>query len=94
MSCRNTSFTADSDARACYYWVISEITTLAQYQAGLPKHTAVFSLYALKQMKYHMVISYGIDSKSFQTTKESPIYGIGEGAMDTPPDWTIVPHIC
>eukprot|EP00957_Ditylum_brightwellii_P042147 3192112-Ditylum_brightwellii.AAC.1 len=44
-------------------------------------------------MQYHMVMGYAIDPESITNTEESSIYGIGQGAMGSPPNWTLVPNI-
>eukprot|EP00957_Ditylum_brightwellii_P073147 5560096-Ditylum_brightwellii.AAC.1 len=44
-------------------------------------------------MKYHMVMSYGIDEVPIESTTENHIYGIGQGATDAPPNWTLVSNV-
>eukprot|EP00957_Ditylum_brightwellii_P205176 15342661-Ditylum_brightwellii.AAC.2 len=68
----NIAFT-DCDARACYDWVVPEITALAQYQAGPPDYVVLFFLGALKQMNYCIVIIYGIDQECIESAEEQPI---------------------
>eukprot|EP00957_Ditylum_brightwellii_P075442 5733681-Ditylum_brightwellii.AAC.1 len=84
----------DCDVKSCYNRVIPEIAALAQYQAGLPDQAATFFLQALKQMKYHMVTSYGVDEVPVKSTKVKPIYRIGQGATDAPQNWTLVSNTC
>eukprot|EP00957_Ditylum_brightwellii_P099918 7614235-Ditylum_brightwellii.AAC.1 len=89
----NAAFT-DCDAKACYNRVIPEIAALAQYQAGLLDQEVTFFLRALKQMKYHMVTSYGVDEVPVESTTMKIIYGIGQDATDVPPNWTLVSNVC
>eukprot|EP00957_Ditylum_brightwellii_P141722 10797800-Ditylum_brightwellii.AAC.1 len=84
----------DCDAKACYDQVIPLVLALAQIQAGLPVRTAHFFLHALQQLKYHMVTGYGPTEKGTTSTKDEPIYRIGEGATDAPPNWTLVANAC
>eukprot|EP00957_Ditylum_brightwellii_P022478 1696050-Ditylum_brightwellii.AAC.1 len=93
MTCCNAVFT-DCNAKACYDCVIPEIAALTQYQAGLPDPAATFFLRALKQMKYHMVTSYGVDAIPVENTTEDLIYGIGQGVTAAPPNWTLVSNVC
>eukprot|EP00957_Ditylum_brightwellii_P135402 10324545-Ditylum_brightwellii.AAC.1 len=45
-------------------------------------------------MKYYIDISYRIDQKSIKNTNSTPIYGMGQGAMDAPPSLTLLFNIC
>eukprot|EP00957_Ditylum_brightwellii_P177632 13530209-Ditylum_brightwellii.AAC.1 len=45
-------------------------------------------------MKYHMVTSYGVNKVPVESTKEKPIYRIGQGVTDAPSNWTLVPNVC
>eukprot|EP00957_Ditylum_brightwellii_P205590 15344540-Ditylum_brightwellii.AAC.1 len=45
-------------------------------------------------MKYHMVTSYRVDEVPVESTPTKPIYRIGQGATDTPPNWTLVSNVC
>eukprot|EP00957_Ditylum_brightwellii_P107630 8211469-Ditylum_brightwellii.AAC.1 len=47
-----------------------------------------------KHLKYHMVIGYVPTEKGTPSTKDKPIYGIGQGATDAPPNWTLVVNVC
>eukprot|EP00957_Ditylum_brightwellii_P163689 12462642-Ditylum_brightwellii.AAC.1 len=73
--------------------LILEVAALAQYQAGLPEPAANFFLQALKQIKYHMMTSYGDEEVPVENTTENPICGIRQGATDAPPNWTLVSNI-
>eukprot|EP00957_Ditylum_brightwellii_P143731 10950701-Ditylum_brightwellii.AAC.1 len=41
-----------------------------------------------------MVTSYGPTDSGITSTKEEPIYGIGQGATDAPPNWTLLANTC
>ena len=41
-----------------------------------------------------MVTGYGPTEKGITSTKEASIYGIGQGATDAPPNWTLVANAC
>eukprot|EP00957_Ditylum_brightwellii_P030958 2345651-Ditylum_brightwellii.AAC.1 len=64
---------SDNDAKACYNCVIPLVLALAQIQAGPPVRTAQFFLWALHQLKYHMVTRYGPTKKGITSTKEAPV---------------------
>eukprot|EP00957_Ditylum_brightwellii_P049570 3759685-Ditylum_brightwellii.AAC.1 len=91
---RNNAAFTYCDAKACYDHVIPLVLALAQIQAELPVKTAQFFLCALQQLKYHMVTGYGSTENGITLTKEEPIYGIGQGATDTPPNLTLVANAC
>eukprot|EP00957_Ditylum_brightwellii_P135900 10365763-Ditylum_brightwellii.AAC.1 len=45
-------------------------------------------------MEYHMVTGYGVSEMNAKNTEDNPIYGLGQGATDEPPKWTLVANIC
>eukprot|EP00957_Ditylum_brightwellii_P096345 7338197-Ditylum_brightwellii.AAC.1 len=45
-------------------------------------------------MEYHMVTGYGVSELTATNTDDTPIYGLGQGATDAPPNWTLVANIC
>eukprot|EP00957_Ditylum_brightwellii_P018811 1413663-Ditylum_brightwellii.AAC.1 len=67
--------------------MVAIVTGLALHKAGLPIQTSSFLIKALKQMKYYMNTAYGISTKTNQHSKNSPVYGSGQGATDAPPGW-------
>eukprot|EP00957_Ditylum_brightwellii_P062738 4761367-Ditylum_brightwellii.AAC.1 len=54
----NATFT-DCNAKACYDRIITIITALAGYKAGLPANACILLVKALKQMEYSIVTTYG-----------------------------------
>eukprot|EP00957_Ditylum_brightwellii_P188984 14386738-Ditylum_brightwellii.AAC.2 len=76
----NTTFT-DCDAKACYDCIITIITALAEYKAGLPANACIFLTKALKQMQYSMVTAYGPSTIMNRHTKDNPLHGIGQGLL-------------
>eukprot|EP00957_Ditylum_brightwellii_P064256 4876405-Ditylum_brightwellii.AAC.1 len=45
-------------------------------------------------MEYHMVTGYGVSKLTTKNTEDTPIYGLGQGATDALPNWTLVANIC
>eukprot|EP00957_Ditylum_brightwellii_P179728 13691163-Ditylum_brightwellii.AAC.1 len=88
MSRSNMTYT-DCDAHVCYDRMVPEIVALVQYQTGLPMHAAKFFLKAFKQMGYHMVAGYGVSKLTAKNTENNPVYRLGQGATDAPPNWTL-----
>eukprot|EP00957_Ditylum_brightwellii_P110561 8433247-Ditylum_brightwellii.AAC.1 len=41
-----------------------------------------------------MVTGYGPTEKGITSTKEAPVYGIGQGTTDAPPNWILVLNAC
>eukprot|EP00957_Ditylum_brightwellii_P166992 12712969-Ditylum_brightwellii.AAC.1 len=41
-----------------------------------------------------MVTGYGPTKKGITSTTEAPIYGIGQGPTEVPPNWTLVANAC
>eukprot|EP00957_Ditylum_brightwellii_P096499 7349432-Ditylum_brightwellii.AAC.1 len=67
---------------------------LAQIQAGLPINAARCSLCPLNQLEYYMVTSYGVSDTGVNHMEKQPVYGLGQGATDAPPNWTLLTNIC
>eukprot|EP00957_Ditylum_brightwellii_P017281 1301977-Ditylum_brightwellii.AAC.1 len=89
----NNTFT-DCNAKACYNRIITIITALTKYKAGLPTNACTLLAKALKQMEYSIVTAYGPSTITNKHSKESPLHGIGQGPTDAPPGWTFNVNIC
>eukprot|EP00957_Ditylum_brightwellii_P160444 12214389-Ditylum_brightwellii.AAC.1 len=83
----NAAFT-DYNTKACYNRIITIITALAEYKAGLPTSACILLAKVLKQMEYSIVTAYGLSTITNKHSKESPLHGIGQGTTNTPPGWT------
>eukprot|EP00957_Ditylum_brightwellii_P128670 9815085-Ditylum_brightwellii.AAC.1 len=90
--CANALFT-DCGAKACSDHVITIITALAEYKAGLPVQACIFPAKALK-MKCHMVTVYSPSKTTNKHTTDNPLHGIGQGSTYAPPCWTFNVDIC
>ena len=93
MQCANATFT-DCNTKACYDHIITIITALAEYKAGLPANVCILLAKALKQMEYSMVTAYGPSTITNRHSLANPLHGIGQGPTDAPPGWTFNVDIC
>eukprot|EP00957_Ditylum_brightwellii_P139841 10655553-Ditylum_brightwellii.AAC.1 len=88
----NATFT-DCNAKSCYDFIITIITALVKYKAGLPANACILLAKALKQMKYSMVITNGPSTITNRHTKDNPLHDIGR-PTDALPGWTFNVDIC
>eukprot|EP00957_Ditylum_brightwellii_P105600 8051058-Ditylum_brightwellii.AAC.1 len=87
MQCANATFT-DCDAKACYNYIITIITSLAEYTSGLPAYACILLAKAPKRMECSMVTTYGPSTIINRHSMANPLHGIGQGSTDAPPGWT------
>eukprot|EP00957_Ditylum_brightwellii_P058689 4451118-Ditylum_brightwellii.AAC.1 len=78
----------DCNAQACYDPIITIITALADYKAGLLAIACILLAKTLKQMEYSMVTTYSPFTITNRHSKANPLHGIGQGPTDAPPGWT------
>eukprot|EP00957_Ditylum_brightwellii_P007251 550904-Ditylum_brightwellii.AAC.1 len=89
----NASYT-DCNTKACYNHVVTIITALAKYKAGLPISACILLAKALKQMTYSIVTAYKPFKTNNKHSTDNPLHDINQGPMDVPPRWTFNSDIC
>jgi len=57
---------------------------------GVPDQVCTLHARTLKNTKYYIKTALGTSTKSYQSTKESKIYGQGQGAGSSGSSWTFI----
>jgi Reverse transcriptase (RNA-dependent DNA polymerase) len=76
-----------NDAKACYDRIIENISNLTLLKEGLPIQIAQLHAQTLSQIKYHIKHRYGIGTTTHGHKEPKPLYGVGQGATDSPARW-------
>jgi hypothetical protein len=79
-----------NDAKACYDCIIENISNLSLLSEGLPVEIAKLHAQTYQQIQYHIKHKYGIGKITHSHRSPKPIYGVGQGATDSPARWKFV----
>lgn len=72
-------------------WLMVETSpTYRAVHTAMPKEYAIIHNKTTKQTHYYMCTANGISKRYNEHTKESPIYGSGQGAGDSPTRWVLL----
>eukprot|EP00957_Ditylum_brightwellii_P016630 1250647-Ditylum_brightwellii.AAC.2 len=85
----NAAFT-DCNEKACYDQIIPAVSALLETKAGCPENVNIFLTRTLKELKYHPTTAKYASELHSKHTEESPWFGTGQGAKDSPRKWTLV----
>jgi hypothetical protein len=82
-----------NDAKGCYGRIISAITLACLRRIGYSKNSVKLlgSLWA--QLEHHVCTWSGVSDKSYSSTLEKLIYGIGQGSCSSPILWALLNQI-
>jgi hypothetical protein len=85
---RINNFVGMMDISGCFDRIVAPVISLLNRKNGCPQEVLV-SMHAttLEQAKYHLKTKHGTTSSSYSHSKETPIYGNGQGAGDSPSQW-------
>ena len=90
---RHNGSLTDCDAKAYYDCIVPILLYLSYYKAGLPHSAWLWLYHCLINMQYHIVATHGVTQSSSSSTDDHQLYGVGQGATDTPSGWLLVSTI-
>jgi hypothetical protein len=76
-----------TDISACFDRILPSIISLLNRRNGCPKEAVVMHAKTLQKSRYFLKTQQGISSTSF-SNDTSPVYGNGQGAGDSPSQWS------
>jgi ribonuclease HI len=76
-----------TDISGCFDRIIPNITGVLNRKNGASKQAVQMHGQTLRQAKYHIKTKYGISEESYSHSYDTPIYGNGQGAGDSPSQW-------
>ena len=92
MQRRNFAF-SDCDTTDCYDQILPHMLSMIYEKMSLPQQTCHWLIRALVKIQYHMQTMHGIYERVSQSDEQGAIFGIGQGATDTPDGWLLVSTI-
>ena len=69
----------DDDARACYDWILTRLSSLECQKWGLSKNVTDFTNNVIENQNYHVRSAYGISKDFYAFRSDSPTQGSGQG---------------
>jgi hypothetical protein len=76
-----------TDISGCFDRILLSITLLINRRNGFPKSAVKMHSETLQHAKYHVKTKQGI-SEDFYSNTSTPVYGNGQGAGDSPSQWS------
>jgi hypothetical protein len=76
-----------TDISGCLDRIIPSIISLLNKKNGCPENAVTTHATTLLHARYHLKTKHGITDKYYSHSKNSPVYGNGQGAGDSPAQW-------
>ena len=87
---RKSLINFDNDAASCYDRIIPALASLIGCKHGIHKHVVFMNARTLKEAKYKLKTLLGVSDEFYQNCTAYPIYGTGQGSVNSPVIWLIV----
>jgi hypothetical protein len=85
---RIDNFVGMTDISGCFDRILPSIILLINRRNGCPPEAVKMHADTLQKAKYHLKTKSGISSKFYSHSTATPIYGNGQGAGDSPSQWS------
>jgi hypothetical protein len=85
---RINNFVGMTDISGCFDRILPSIISLINRRNGCPPAAVKTHAWTLKNARYHLKSKHGISDTFYSHTDETPIYGNGQGAGDSPSQWS------
>ena len=82
--------TFDNDAASCYDRMIPNLVSLINRRYGLHQHITTLHGNILSSTHYKLRTAAGISEQSHTNTSQTPLYGTGQGAGNSPTIWLLL----
>jgi hypothetical protein len=80
----------DNDAQGCYDRIISGIALACLRRIGYSKNSTSMLGLLWSQLEHHVATAYGMSDKTYSSTLEKLLYGIGQGSCASPILWGLL----
>jgi hypothetical protein len=87
---RTEGIVFDNDAKVCYYRIISGVALASLRRPGYSKDSVKMLGLLWAQMKHHVCTGFGVSDKTYRSTTEKILYGIGQGSCASPILWALI----
>jgi negative regulator of replication initiation len=82
--------TFDNDAKSCYDRIVMSYALHRCQQLGMPVKACKMLGEYLDNARYYIKTQLGVSEGFYQSSKENPLHGAGQGSKLSPPIWTFV----
>jgi hypothetical protein len=90
---RTEGIVFDNDAKGCYDRIISGVELVSLRRLGYSKESVKMLGLLWAQMKHHLCTGFGVLDKTYGSTTEKLLYGIGKGSCASPIMWALINQI-
>jgi hypothetical protein len=90
---RTEGIVFDNDARGCYDRIISGVALASRIRLGYSEESVKMLGLPWAQMEHHVCNGFGVSDKTYGSTTEKLLYGIGQGSCASPILWTLINHL-
>jgi hypothetical protein len=87
---RTEGIVFDNDAKGCYDRIISGVALASLWRLGYSKESVKMLGLLWAQMEHHVCIGFGVSDKTYGSTTEKLMYGIGQGSCASPILWALI----
>jgi hypothetical protein len=84
---RINNFVGMTDISGCFDRIVAPVISLLNRKNGCPQEAVSMHATTLEKAKYHLKTKQGITTTSYSHSEDTPIYGNGQGAGDSPSQW-------
>jgi ribonuclease HI len=85
---RINNFVGMTDISGCFDRILPPIISLLNRRNGCPSEAVTMHAKTLESAKYYLKTKQGISTNFYSHTEETPVYGNGQGAGDSPSQWS------
>jgi hypothetical protein len=87
---RTEGIVFDNDAKGCYDRIISGVALVSLRSLGYLKESVKMLGLLWAQMEHHVCTGFGVSDKTYGSTTEKLLYGIGQGSCASPILWALI----
>jgi hypothetical protein len=80
----------DNDAQGCFDRIISGIALGCLRRIGYSKNSTRMLGLLWSKLEHHVATAYGVSDKTYSSTLEKLLYGIGQGSFASPILWALL----
>jgi hypothetical protein len=84
---RINNFVGMTDISGCFDRIVAPVISLLNRKNGCPQEVINLHATTLEQAKYHLKTKHGTTTTYYSHSTNTPIYGNGQGAGDSPSQW-------
>jgi hypothetical protein len=80
----------ENDAKRCYSRIISGIALACLKRIGYSRNSVRMLCLLWAHLEHHIATGYGVSDKTYSSTLEKFLYGIGQGGCASPILWALL----